>query len=77
MAICDERQAGWAYLKRHDAAICISSLSDIENILRKILENPNIIIEYQRRAFQLGRKFHNRELIHSGIWQDFVNVVTS
>ena len=76
MAVCDEKQAGWAYLKRHDAAICIRSLSDIESILRKILENPELIIEYQKKAFQLGRKFHNKEQIQKSIWQDFLNVTT-
>lgn len=51
MAICDEKQAGWAYLKRNDAAICISSLPDIERVLREVLEHPERIIEYQEKSF--------------------------
>ena len=75
MAICDEKQAGWAYLKRNDAAICISSLSDIEQTLRSILENPERIIEYQRKAFRLGRRFHNKDKIQKEIQQDFFECV--
>lgn len=75
MAICDEKQAGWAYLKRNDAAICISSLPDIERVLREVLEHPERIIEYQRKAFRLGRKYHNKEQIQKEIRQDFLNVM--
>lgn len=72
MAVCDKKQAGGAYLKRHNAAICINSLSDTERVLREVLEHPERIIEYQRKAFQLGRRFHNREQMQKDIRNDFM-----
>lgn len=75
MAICDSKQAGFAYLKRNHAAICISSLKDIESMLRKIVCNPDILIDYQQQAFRLGRKHHNAERTKIGIIDDFNKIL--
>lgn len=75
MAICDSKQAGFAYLKRNDAAICIDSLKEIETVLRKIVDNPDILIDYQQRAFRLGRKHHNAETTKKGIISDFNKIL--
>lgn len=74
MAICDSEQAGYVYLKCNDAAICISNPTDIEPTLRHLLEIPNEIIEYQHKAFRLGRKNHLSSQINQTILNDFNNL---
>lgn len=74
MAICDPKQSGWLYLKRNDAAICIDSPNLIEQSLRKIINNNNILIEYQHKAFELGRRAHDKNVILSGIRKDFTTI---
>lgn len=71
MAICDKKQAGFAYLKRNDAAICISSKFDILLALKNILRNPGILIDYQHKAFELGRKNHLQVNVDKMIKDDF------
>lgn len=74
MAICDPKQAGFAYLKRNDAAICISDPKDIETTLRRLLDKPDEIIEYQHKAFRLGRRNHLSSQISQSILEDFNNL---
>lgn len=73
MAICDEKQAGFAYLKRNDGAICISDKSKIKSVLNDILKNPQILVDYQHKAFELGRKHHLQTQIDCMIKADFTN----
>lgn len=75
MAICDEKQAGFAYLKRNDAAICVSSLERIQSTLDELVKNRSIIIEYQHKAFELGRKNHLEEITRQMLVQDFETIV--
>lgn len=71
MAICDQQQAGFAYLKRNDSAICVSDCSKLEETLRRLVDNPKIIIYYQHRAFELGRRNHRADEIQQMILNDF------
>lgn len=71
MAICDAKQAGLTYLKRNDAAICITKPEDIIVVLNDILKNSNILISYQHKAFELGRRNHLYHNITKAIKIDF------
>lgn len=71
MAICDSKQAGLAYLKRYDVAICISNPNEIECSLRNISNFPDLLIKYQHKALEFGRLKHNRESIHNELVEDF------
>ena len=73
MAICDKKQAGFAYLKKDDAAICISEPSDILPVLQKISNNPEMLISYQHKAFHLGKENHRKEDINKMLKDDFEN----
>lgn len=75
MAICDKKQAGGAYLRRNDAAICVHDLSELESTLRNIVNNPQIIVDYQHRAFELGRKNHLRDKISKDLRADFEKII--
>ncbi len=71
MAICDSKQAGLAYLKRNDAAICITDPSNIMIELNKILQDKSILITYQHKAFELGKRKHLAFRISKSIKADF------
>lgn len=77
MAICDDKQAGLAYLNRNDAAICITDTAKIAENLELILKDPSILIEYQKKAFELGRKNHNRDAINQMLLDDFTSYTNS
>lgn len=71
MAICDDKQAGFAYLKRNDAAICVSDISKIDQAVKKIVLDKNYVIDYQHKAFDVGRKNHSRDNNTKMICEDF------
>lgn len=75
MAICDEKQAGFAYLKSNDAAFCISDLNLLPQVLNDLLKKPKSIIDCQHRAFELGRKNHDDRKTKVNILRDFEDVI--
>lgn len=50
MAICDEKQGGYEYLKRNDIAICIPNVSKAHDVIHELLLNPAYIMEYKKKA---------------------------
>ncbi len=70
MAISWREQAGYKYLQKEDAAICIDSSNKIEPTLRKILDNSNVIIEYADKAWQCGKRNHQLEQIQAELYSD-------
>ena len=75
MAICDKKQAGGAYLRRNDCAICVNDLSELESTLKAIISNPQVLIEYQHRAFDIGHKYHLQEEITRNLVNDFKDMI--
>ena len=75
MAICDEKQAGGAYLRRNDCAICVNDLNKLSLTLRKILDNPQMLVDLQHKAFDIGRKYHLQNDIQEEILEDFNSVI--
>ena len=71
MAICWEQQAGFQYLLREDAAICISKSADISKQLRRIVRFPDIVREYSEKACQCGLKYHKKQDVQKMIKRDF------
>ena len=71
MAICDEKQGGFVYLKEEDAAICISDPKKIAEPLNKIVDSPETILKYAAKAAACCRKNHDRANITRMIKQDF------
>lgn len=71
MAICDKKQGGFQYLKKEDAAICIDSLNKIENVFKNILNNPNILNEYRKKAYECGKRNHQKTINDKILQNDF------
>lgn len=75
MAICDSMQAGGAYLRRNDCAICVNDLKELYATLLKILDNPQVLIDFQHRAFEVGRKNHSQDVISADLKNDFEKLI--
>ncbi len=75
MAVCWDKQAGYEYLKEHDAAICARNEEEIYNKLYEISKNPDIILLYAQKAYECGIKNHSRSDIQKQIYDDLLKVI--
>lgn len=75
IAICWDKHAGFQYLKKNDAAFCISDAEQIKSMLEKIVNNPQLIRTYSRKAFECGKINHNNLLIENKIRNVFEKVI--
>jgi len=74
MAIAWKEHAGLKYLKKEDAAICIDNLSNLYDKLKEIIERPELIIEYAKKAWECGKRNHQIDLIRKGVYEDFLMI---
>lgn len=75
LAICWEKHAGYQYLKKHDAALCVSDNEGILPLLQRISEQPSLIQEYAEKACRCGKENHTRHIIQNHINEIFVNIL--
>jgi hypothetical protein len=61
MAICWEKHNGFEYLKKNDAAICISDYKEILPTLGKIYQEREIINKYAEKAWICGKMKHEKQ----------------
>jgi len=62
-AIGDENIAPIAYLQENDAAVIATDYSQVQAQLEKLLANPEKINEYGRKAFDCGKRNHERSVV--------------
>lgn len=74
MAICWKQHSGYTYLKKEDAAICIDSTEKIEGVLQHIVDNPEQILLYSKKAFLCGKRNHQKEIIQKYLKKDFETI---
>lgn len=77
MAICWEKHAGYQYLKKHDAALCVSNYDGILPLLQKISEHPSLIQEFAEKAWKCGIENHSKERIQNQIITVFEPLISS
>ena len=77
IAICWDCHAGYQYLKNHDAALCVSDIDGILPLLKRISEQPLLIQEYAKKAWQCGVENHSKEEIQSQIRSTFEQVISN
>lgn len=75
MAICDEKQGGFEYLKNNDLAICIDCKKSIERVLKDILQHKEIVLDYANKALEFSKEKHNANLIRKDIYNDFMSIL--
>lgn len=75
LAYCWNKHSGWTYLKRENAAVCVSSLSELREGINSLVNHPEIIEEYARRAYECGIRRHRRECIQKMLKDDFEQAI--
>lgn len=75
MAVCWKYHNGLQYLQREDAAICISDLTKVQEMLQRICNNPSVIQSYARKAWECGKRNHTREAIQNHITEVFEKAI--
>lgn len=75
LAIGPSTQAGIAYLRENDAAICVNDVKDLYSVVNEIVDNIEIVRIYAEKANRLGMKKHQKDDIERGLRQDFDNVI--
>lgn len=61
------------YLIREDAAVTVTDYKEIEPMLRKLCDNPELISEYGKKATDCGKRNHTKE----NVTQTFINTMCS
>lgn len=75
MAVCWEEHAALQYLKEQDAAMTASSIEEIRLQLEKLVDHPETVCEYSRKAYQCGTNNHERRKIQEMLFDDFKRIV--
>ena len=74
-AIGDESIAPIIYLRENDCAVIANEYEEIAPQLKKLLENPEKIKEYGKKAFECGKKNHNEKDIKRIFIETFVKAL--
>ena len=59
-------------MNREDAAICVTSVKDIESAVTRIVENPALIKEYAMKAYKCEKRNHRIEDVQKKLYDAFV-----
>jgi len=71
LAIAWEEHTGIKCLKRNDAAICVTSVKDIEATVTRIVENPQLIKKYALMAYECEKRNHRIEDVQKTLYDAF------
>jgi hypothetical protein len=69
-------QASIHHLKKHDAALVATTPQELEEALRKVIAEPDILQEYAEKAWKCGQEHHNLEGFHAMLKKDFEEVMS-
>ena len=75
LAVCWNRHCGYQYLHDKDAAFCVDSYADLLPTLQHIADNPQLVQEYARKAYECGKDNHTREKIQEQIRDKIEEVI--
>ncbi len=63
--------ASMDYLSKNNAAVIASCKKMIEQVLKKIVENPSLICDYGENAWECGKKNHQKDNIQQELYNNF------
>lgn len=75
MAVCWEKQSAFKYLAENDITLTASSEKEINILLNKIINKPDMISEYSKKVFEFGKIHHNKLKIQTDIYNDFTEII--
>ena len=76
MAVAHEVHSALDYLRSNDIAITATSEDELRECLESIVNDPEIILQYARRANEFGKMNHSREKIQKKLLDDMQRVVS-
>ena len=72
LAIAWEEHTALKYLQKEDAAFCVTSVNEIAPTVRRIVENPELIPQYARKAYECEYKNHRIEDVQKTLYDSLV-----
>lgn len=75
LAVGPENVASINYLKENDAAFIITNITNIKTKLESLINNPDLINEYAQKAWDCGRKNHNKQILDEKLHTDLLNIL--
>ncbi len=74
-AIGSEDVASIKHLKDHDAAVIAQNKNEVYQKLRYLLENRHEMLEYEKKAYQCGAKYHSKAKMQTMIIEDLTRII--
>lgn len=75
LAICPQDNAGFCFLQREDAAVCIHRRDQIEHALKSLMQNAALLQQYREKAHQCMIREFNPEKMQHAIQNSFEMLV--
>lgn len=72
LCIAWEEHTALKFLKKEDAAFCVTNVKDIESTVTRIVENPELIKEYAMKAYECEKKNHRIEDVQKTLYDSLV-----
>lgn len=72
LCIAWEEHTALKYLQKEDAAFCVTSVNEIAPTVRRIVENPELIPQYARKAYECEYKYHRIEDVQKTLYDSLV-----
>lgn len=63
--------ASMDYLIKNDAALTATNEAEIEEVLRKVINNKDLLTEYGKKAWECGKRNHQIDKIQNMLYNDF------
>lgn len=70
LAICPQQNAGWRYLRREDAAVCVCRAADIAPAVRALACSPETVRAAARRAAACCARNHAPAQVRAGLCRE-------
>ena len=67
--------ASMDYLIKNDAALTATNEAEIEEVLRKVIDNKNLLTEYGKKAWECGKRNHQIDKIQNMLYNDFEDLL--
>ena len=74
VAVGPEGQAGIDYLEANDGAVCIRDKNEIAEKITELINHPETILQYSKKAAELLIKNHSEEVISEMVKNDFEEI---
>lgn len=70
-AVGNKDVAPMEYLKEEDGAITAYDYESVLNALKEIANNPELVKEYAKKAYELGKRNHDKKIIQERLFSKF------